>query len=75
MPVLLPRLSSLLHYVVQSLQTISHPVNGSPVVHVLSHVPEERVTKVGQTSSAGFIVSFTLFDVSSSYITLSRSSR
>lgn len=65
LPFLSVRLSSLLHHLARSLSDIRHPSTDSPVTSILSHLPSEPVKYIGETSSAGFVLSFLFLDVSS----------
>jgi molybdenum cofactor sulfurtransferase len=64
MPFLPLRLSILLHSLARSLADLRHTKSNTPVVQLLSHMPEDRLYNPNQNSSAGFVLSFLFLDVS-----------
>lgn len=63
MPFLPLRLSSLLQYLISSLNQLRHDTTDKPVVRVLSAVPSRRLTSVGAQSDVGSIVSLIFLSV------------
>ncbi|KAF9649500.1 PLP-dependent transferase [Thelephora ganbajun] len=67
------RLSILTHYLAGSLAEIKHDVNCTPVAHILSRIPKQRLTAVGEQSDTGSTVSLIFLEptgevMSSSFI-------
>ncbi|KAG6918885.1 hypothetical protein DXG01_010949 [Tephrocybe rancida] len=56
-PFLPLRLSSLLHYLINSLSLLRHDTTGKPVVRILSRVPTRRLKSVGDQTETGSMVS------------------
>ncbi|KAG5651705.1 hypothetical protein H0H81_007738, partial [Sphagnurus paluster] len=57
LPFLPLRLSSLLHYLVNSLSLLRHDTTGHPVVRILSKVPTQQLKSVGEQADTGSMVS------------------
>ncbi|KAF5375502.1 hypothetical protein D9615_009186 [Tricholomella constricta] len=57
LPFLPLRLSSLLHYLINSLSLLRHDTSGKPVVRILSRVPTRRLKSVGEQADTGSMVS------------------
>ncbi|KAG6856750.1 hypothetical protein H0H87_001094 [Tephrocybe sp. NHM501043] len=57
LPFLPLRLSSLLHYLINSLSLLRHDATGKPVVRILSRVPTRRLRSVGDQTETGSMVS------------------
>ncbi|KAG6865471.1 hypothetical protein C0991_002298 [Blastosporella zonata] len=57
LPFLPLRLSSLLHYLINSLSLLRHDTTGKPVVQILSRVPTRRLKSVGDQTETGSMVS------------------
>ncbi|KAF8058711.1 PLP-dependent transferase [Lyophyllum atratum] len=57
LPFLPLRLSSLLHYLINSLSLLRHDTTGKPVVRILSRVPTRRLKSVGDQAETGSMVS------------------
>jgi hypothetical protein len=74
LPILPIRLSTLLHYLVQTLSELKHSTSGTPVVRILSHAPIDTVKHIGDASSAGFLASILFLDVSSETLICHRDS-
>ncbi|KAG6898004.1 hypothetical protein C0992_007493 [Termitomyces sp. T32_za158] len=62
LPFLPLRLSSLLHYFVDSLSLLSHDTTGSPVVRILSRLPTRRLKSVGDQTETGSTISLIFLD-------------
>ncbi|KAG6888503.1 hypothetical protein C0995_007841 [Termitomyces sp. Mi166 len=62
LPFLPLRLSSLLHYLVNSLSLLRHDTTGEPVVRILSRVPTRRLRSVGDQTETGSTVSLIFLD-------------
>ncbi|KAG6877969.1 hypothetical protein C0993_001371 [Termitomyces sp. T159_Od127] len=62
LPFLPLRLSSLLHYLVDSLSILCHDTTGSPVVRILSRLPTRRLKSVGDQTETGSTVSLIFLD-------------
>ncbi|KZT05436.1 PLP-dependent transferase [Laetiporus sulphureus 93-53] len=57
LPFLPLRLSTLMHYLVDSLSALTHDTEGTPVVRILSRTPTRRLKAVGEQSDTGSVVS------------------
>jgi len=57
LPYLPLRLSPLVHFLTASLSRLRHNRTGTPVVRVLSRLPEKRLKSVGDQADTGFVVS------------------
>ncbi|KAG5644499.1 hypothetical protein DXG03_008241 [Asterophora parasitica] len=57
LPFLPLRLSSLLHYLINSLSLLRHDTSGTPVVRILSRVPTRRLKSPGDQADTGSMVS------------------
>lgn len=64
LPFLPLRLSSLLHYLTNSLTQLKHDTNGAPVVRILSRLPKRRLMTVGEQADCGSIISLIFLSVS-----------
>lgn len=62
-PYLPLRLSTLLHYLVESLAEIKHDVACTPVARVLSRIPGRRLSTVGEQCETGSTVSLIFLEV------------
>ena len=62
-PYLPLRLSTLIHYLVESLTEIRHDVACTPVARILSRIPSQRLSTVGEQSDAGSMVSLIFLEV------------
>ena len=58
------RLTSLLHYLISSLESLRHEESGVPVVQVLSRRPSSRLALVGEQSDVGGVISLSFQGVS-----------
>jgi len=63
-PYLPLRLSTLLHYLVGSLSEVTHDVTCTPVARVLSRIPGQRLSAVGEQCETGSTVSLIFLEVS-----------
>ncbi|KAF9012595.1 pyridoxal phosphate-dependent transferase [Cyathus striatus] len=68
LPFLPLRLSSLMHYLVDSLLRLKHDVSQTPVVRILSRRPVRRLRFVGDQADAGSVVSLVFLDPSGEMI-------
>ncbi|GLB37929.1 putative aminotransferase class-V [Lyophyllum shimeji] len=57
LPFLPLRLTSLLHYLINSLSSLRHDTTGQPVVRILSRLPTRRLRSVGDQADTGSMVS------------------
>jgi len=57
------RLSTLLHYLVESLAEVKHDVARTPVARILSRVPGQRLSAVGERCETGSTVSLVFLEV------------
>ncbi|KAF8627654.1 hypothetical protein AX15_004347 [Amanita polypyramis BW_CC] len=62
LPFLPVRLSCLIHYLTTSLSELRHDTTGSPVIRILSRLPEQRVKTIGEQSETGSTVSLVFLD-------------
>jgi len=62
-PYLPLRLSSLMHYLAESLTEITHDVAQTPVARILSRTPGRRLSAVGEQSDTGSTVSLNFLEV------------
>jgi len=62
-PYLPLRLSSLTHYLAESLTEIKHDAARTPVAHILSRTPGRRLSAVGEQSDTGSTVSLNFLEV------------
>jgi len=58
------RLTTLTHYLVESLMEIRHDVACTPVARILSRMPGRRLSAVGEQSETGATVSLIFLGVS-----------
>ena len=58
------RLSTLTHYLAESLTEIRHDVTDTPVARIFSRTPSRRLSAVGEQSDTGATVSLVFLEVS-----------
>ncbi|KZS88200.1 PLP-dependent transferase [Sistotremastrum niveocremeum HHB9708] len=70
LPMLPLRLSSLTLWLVKALEDIKHP-SGVPCVQILSRTPSSRLTKIGEQSDVGSVISLLFHDPQGNILPLS----